>query len=64
MKIIELIHGYNKNTPPGFRPYGSVVRDRVGYGLKVPEYNSPENETDRKLDELENKGLEILLEEE
>ena len=92
MKVVGVVHGYNKNTPPGFRPYEPVVRDRVGHGLKVAEfflnlgaeyklvfsggYTYSENESEaegmlnfarnnfgRKLDELENRGLEILLEE-
>ena len=92
MKVVGVIHGYNKKIPDGFRPYEPVVRDRVGYGLKVAEffinlgadytlvfsggYTYSENESEaegmlnfardnfgRKLDELENKGLEILLEE-
>ncbi len=92
MKVLGVIHGYNKNVPEGFRPWEEVVRDRIGYGLKVAEffldlgadytlvlsggytYSNTESEAQgmrkymekefgRKVDELQRKGLEIILEE-
>ena len=90
--VINVVHGYNPNTPNGFRPWKPVVEDRMNWGLKVSDfflkmgvpttlvisggytYSETESEAQgildysrkvygRRIDELEDKGLEILLEE-